>query len=60
LLMRKLFGKGTPRGLKGRLQAIASVANASTCLLCVSAMLLRKFGDLTAWGQTTQMLYVAA
>ena len=60
LLMRTLFGKGTPRGLQGRLQAMVSVANASPCLWGVSAMLVRKFGDLTAWGKTAQMLSVAA
>jgi transposase len=60
LLMRTLFGKGTPRGLQGRLQAIVSVANASTCLLCVSAMLVRKFGGTTAWGNGDQMPFVPA
>jgi transposase len=43
LLMRKLFGKGTPRALQGRLQAIISVANASRCLGSGPAMLVRRF-----------------
>jgi len=43
LLMRKLFGKGTPRALQGRLQAIISVANASRCLWSSPAMLVRRF-----------------
>jgi transposase len=60
LLMRTLFGKGTPRGLQGRLQAIVSVANPSTCLLCVSAMLVRKFGGMTAWGNGDQLPSIAA
>ena len=60
LLMRKLFGKGTPRGLQGRLPAIVSVANAATCLLCVSAMLVRKLGGMTACGNGAQMLSAAA
>jgi transposase len=60
LLMRTLFGKGTPRGLQGRLQAIVSVVNASACLLCVSVILVRKFSGITAWGNGDQMPSVAA
>jgi transposase len=43
LLMRKLFGKGTPRGLQGRLQAIISAARVSRCIWSGPAMLVRRF-----------------
>jgi transposase len=43
LLMRKLFGKGTPRGLQGRLQAIISAAKASRCFWSVPATFVRRF-----------------
>src|SRR5712692_1097357 len=55
LLMRKLFGKGTPRGMQGRLPAIISDANASRCLLSVPVMTVRKFGDSMARSKTAQM-----
>src|SRR6202795_125000 len=54
LLMRKLFGKGTPRGLAGALRAILSAAKAPTGLLLIPAMLVRKFGDSIARAKTTQ------
>jgi hypothetical protein len=60
LLMRSLFGKGTPRGLQGRLQAIISAVNASRCLLSVPAMIVRKFGHSMARSKTAQMLSIAA
>jgi transposase len=41
LLMRKLFGKGTPRGLAGALPAIISAVNASTRLWSVPATLIK-------------------
>ena len=44
LLMRKLFGKGTPRGLAGTLPAIISAVNASIRLWSVPATLLKKLG----------------
>jgi len=43
LLMRKLFGKGTPRGLQGRPQTIIPAAQASRCLWSGPAMLVRRF-----------------
>jgi transposase len=43
LLMRKVFGKGTPRALQGQLQAIPSVANASRWYWSGPAMLVRRF-----------------
>jgi transposase len=42
LLMRKVFGKGTPRALQGRLQAILSAANAFRCLWLGPMMLVRR------------------
>ncbi len=48
LLMRKLFGKGTPRGLAGALPGMISAAEASTRLRSVPAMLIRKLGDSLA------------
>jgi len=43
LLLRKVFGTGTPRALQGRLPAIHSAANASRCLWLGPAMLVRRF-----------------
>ena len=60
LLMRKLFGKGTPRGMQGRLQAIIPAANPSPSLLSVAAMLVRKLGDSMARPKTAQILSIAA
>src|SRR5271156_3436990 len=45
LLMRKLFGKGTPRGLAAALLAIISAANASKRLLSIAAMQIGSFGS---------------
>ena len=60
LLMRTLFGKGTPRGLAGVLPAIISAVNASTRLLSVPATLVRKFGDSMARAKAAQMFPIAA
>jgi transposase len=60
LLMRKLFGKGTPRGLAGALRAILSAAKAPTGLLLIPAMLVRKFGGSIARAKTTQLILAAA
>jgi len=60
LLMRKLFGKGTPRGLAGVLPAIISAVNASTRLLSVPATLVRKFGDSLARTKAPQMPSITA
>ena len=48
LLMRKLFGKGTPRGLAGAFSAIISAADASTRPWSMPATLIRKIGDSVA------------
>jgi transposase len=55
LLMRKLFGKGTPRALQGRLQAISSAANASRCLWSDPAMLVQRFHHWMAQRQAVQV-----
>jgi len=47
LLMRKLFGKGTPRALQGRVRAIFSVNRASGVL--PEALLRRWFGPAKRW-----------
>ena len=60
LLMRKMFGKGTPRGLAGTRAVLISAANASTRLLSVPTMLVRKLSDLMAWARTDQTISAAA
>jgi transposase len=60
LLMRKLFGKGTPRGLAGALLAIISAANASKRLWSIAAMRIGSFGSSMAPPNTDQMISVAA
>jgi transposase len=60
LLMRKLFGSGTPRGFQGRLQVILSTANASKRLLSMAAMRIGSFGSSMARRNTDQMISVAA
>jgi transposase len=59
LLMRKLFGKGTPRGLQSRSQATISAINVLTSLFSIPAMLIRKFRNLVAPFKTTQTISVA-
>ena len=60
LLMRKVFGKGTPRGLQGRMQAVVSAAQARMQLWSFSAMLVRKLDSSTAPASMVRMIYVAA
>jgi len=60
LLMRKLFGKGTPRSLAGRLPAMIPAAETFTRLWTVPAILIRKFGHSLARVRSTRMLSVAA
>jgi transposase len=60
LLMRKLFGKGTPRGLREARQVMISLGNASTDLFSALAMIFRKFGAVTARPTTGQIICVAA
>jgi hypothetical protein len=59
LLMRKLFGKGTPRGLQGRLQAIFSATN-SLCLFRVPAVLVRRFHHWMAPPRAVQVTLAVA
>jgi transposase len=60
LLMRNLFGKGTPRALQGRLQSILSAANASRCLWPGPAMLVRRLHHWMAhWRAVRVTLAVA-
>jgi transposase len=60
LLMRKLFGKGTPRGFARVLPAVISTADALTRLLSAPAMLASTFGDLINRAKAAQLLSVAA
>jgi hypothetical protein len=46
LLMRTLFGKGTPRGLAAARPAIISVAEASSLLWSVPTTLIKTIGQL--------------
>ncbi|MGD1095592.1 MAG: transposase [Bryobacteraceae bacterium] len=60
LLMLKLFGKGTPRGLAGALPAIISAEKAFTSFLPAPAMLVRNLGDAMAWAKRAQMVSATA
>jgi transposase len=60
LLMRTLFGKGTPRGLAGALPAIISVACASIRLWSVTAALVRRFVESMARANPAQTTSVAS
>jgi transposase len=60
LLMRKLFGKGTPRGLAGVLRTFISATCASLRPWLSHAALVRTFSDLTAWVTPAQIVTVAA
>ncbi len=60
LLMRKLFGKGTPRGLAGRMQVMISLGNASADLLLAAVAMVRTFGAVTARPTTGQIICVPA
>jgi len=60
LLMRKLFGKGTPRGLRGARQVMISLGNASADLLLPAVAMVRTLGAVTAPPTTGQIICVAA
>jgi hypothetical protein len=60
LLMRKLFGKGTPRGLQGRWRGLFSVAGALSRLLSGSATLIRQLDPGTPWTAIFPMISIAA
>jgi transposase len=60
LLMRKLFGKGTPRGLRGARQVMISLGNSSADLLLPAVAMVRTLGAVTAPPTTGQIICVAA
>jgi transposase len=60
LLMRKLFGKGTPRGLAGTLPAIFPATCTSIRLWSVTATLLKRLGQSIARANPDQTIFVAA
>jgi transposase len=55
LLMRKLFAKGTPRGLAGALSAMISAVDTSPRLWSVPALLIRKIVDSLARTRSAQI-----
>jgi transposase len=60
LLMRTLFGKGTPRGLRGRFRGLFSVAECFRCLPTATASLVCKFGHRMAPQPIVQRVLIAA
>jgi hypothetical protein len=58
--MRKLFGKGTPRGLQGRLCNLFSPSGALRSLFSGPAMLLMKLNPEMPLPTTIQMISIAA
>ncbi len=60
LLMRKLFGKGTPRSLQGRVRAIISPRGVCRRLLFDAWMFARKMSNPLAPMPTAQMISIAA
>ncbi len=59
LLMRQLFGKGTPRGLASTRAAIFSAVLASIRGWSTPATLVTRFGDLMTLADPAQMITVA-
>jgi transposase len=60
LLMRKLFGKGTPRGLQGRLRGLFSVAECLRRLLTVAESPVHSFTHWRGSQPTVQKVLIAA
>src|SRR6202050_5483707 len=60
LLMRKLFGKGTPRALQGRLRGLFSVAEGLRRLPTATAAFLCNFGHRIALQPNDQRVLIAA
>jgi transposase len=56
LLMRKLFGKGTPRALQGLLRTLFSSPGASPRLFSGTAMLVRNLGRWMVYRRPFQMI----
>ena len=59
LLMRKLFGKGTPRALPGRLRTLFSSPGTSPRLFSGTAMLVRSIGRWMVCRRPFQMISAA-
>jgi transposase len=59
LLMRKLFGHGTPKALQPRLQTMLSATTVFTCLFSISATIITTIRDLLAPFKTTQLISAA-
>src|SRR5678816_4469771 len=60
LLMRKVFGKGTPRSLQGRVRAIFSLRGVCRRLLFDAWMFARKMSNPLAPMPVSQMISIAA
>jgi hypothetical protein len=60
LLMRTFFGKGTPRGLQGRLRKLFSATERSGRVLTTLVSLVRMFGVGLAPQPMTQAASIAA
>jgi transposase len=60
LLMRKLFGKGTPRAWQGRLRTLFSSASASPRLFSGTAGLVLNLGRWMVYRRPFQMIFAAA
>ena len=60
LLMRKLFGKGTPRALQGLRRMLFSSSGASPRLFCATARLVRRLGRWLVYWRPFQMFPAAA
>jgi transposase len=59
LLMRKLFGKGTPRGFAGAFSAVLSAAEALTRLRQAPAALIAHSGSALVWPRPAQAILAA-
>ena len=60
LLMRKLFGQGTPRGLQSRVRAAFSPSRVFTGLVFGSTILVGRFSSWMAWAARVQCISAAA
>ena len=60
LLMRKLFGKGTPRGLAGTLLAIFSALHAPIRAWSATATLVKRLGESMVHPNLAQLITVVA
>ena len=60
LLMRKLFGKGTPRALQGRMRTLFSSPSASPPLFSGTAILVRNLARWMVYRLSSPMTFAAA